>query len=229
MLNFVPPLDAIYPVRPIPRDLHYHYVTGAIDVQADRLEVQLQAWGDGFTRICVYDQIKGDVSQNNVWSRADKYMTGWEFAGLPVRMMVVDAGFMAAKAYEFVKRHSAERVCAVKGRNDGAMVRPLKFYDYCQNSVQISGIPFRIVNSGLLRENFYQNFMPNCDNPMSFYFDSMPISYFHGLFSEVCQEKYENGQTMRYWMRIYKRNEPLDLMAYNFAARHVVEGLADGK
>src|SRR5690606_32350508 len=48
------------------------------------------------------------------------------------------------------------------------------------------------------------------------------LEYFRGLLSERLEFKYENGRSSMKWVKIYERNEPLDLRNYATAALEIL-------
>ena len=111
-------------------------LTAAIDVQGDRLEVQVQGWGAGEECwIIQHHVILGDVHNEATRGDLDAFLLGdWLHESghtLRIRCAVMDSGdgnTMKA-VYAFTKPRYGRRVYAVKGLSKGdgkGLVRPLR-------------------------------------------------------------------------------------------------------
>ncbi|HEU0222150.1 MAG TPA: terminase gpA endonuclease subunit [Paracoccaceae bacterium] len=105
-------------------------LTAGIDVQKDRLEVQIVGWGrDEEAWVTTHRQLWGDPSGPNVWADLDHLLLGaWpharEMPDLPIRAACLDSGgHHTAVAYEFARTRLRRRIWAVKGRG-GMGLRP---------------------------------------------------------------------------------------------------------
>ena len=118
------------------------FLTAGVDVQKDRLECEVVAWGRHKESWSVdYIVIDGDTARRDTWARlsAEVLERDWPHASghsLPIRVMAVDSGYATQDVYAFVRRHpqavwggsgaraSAPRtVAAVKGRDrDTALI-----------------------------------------------------------------------------------------------------------
>ena len=111
------------------------FLTAGVDVQKDRLEVEVVAWGRGKESWSVdYEVIEGDTARAEVWVELDIVLArDWPHASgrtLPIRVMCVDAGYATQDVYAWVRQHpqagwgpagAAARqprtIVAVKGRD----------------------------------------------------------------------------------------------------------------
>ena len=111
------------------------FLTAGVDVQKDRIEVEVVAWGRGKESWSVdYRVIEGDTARAEVWVKLDAILArDWPHASgqtLPIRVMCVDAGYATQDVYAWVRQHpqaswgpagAAARqprtVVAVKGRD----------------------------------------------------------------------------------------------------------------
>lgn len=109
-----------YPWRHIPPDATV--LTGAADVQANRIEFGVFAWKrDGTSWLIDKGVLEGDTNERHVWRRLleitlrrypDAYGRDW-----PIDKFAVDSGFLSPTVYRFVSRHPIqEMVMAIKGR-----------------------------------------------------------------------------------------------------------------
>ena len=86
------------------------FLTAGVDVQKDRLEVEVVAWGRGKESWSVdYRVVEGDTARAEVWARLDALLDkDWPHASghtLPIRVMCVDAGYATQDVYAWVRQH----------------------------------------------------------------------------------------------------------------------------
>lgn len=95
-------------------------LTAGIDVQGDRIEVEVRGWADREESYQIrLERLYGDPEQNDVWERAGalidrewKHETG---ASLRIRACFVDSGFNQDAVFRFVKSRPGGRIFASKG------------------------------------------------------------------------------------------------------------------
>ena len=100
-------------------------ITAGFDVQDDRIEGVVRAWGAGEQSWLLERVVlRGDTSQEEVWSRLDEYRTGraWTHeSGLPLRIRAaaIDSGDgeHTKRVYQYCAPRLADGVVAVKGHN----------------------------------------------------------------------------------------------------------------
>jgi phage terminase large subunit GpA-like protein len=86
------------------------FLTAGVDVQKDRIEVEVVAWGRGKESWSVdYRVIEGDTARAEVWANLDEVLArDWPHASghtLPIRVMGVDAGYATQDVYAWVRQH----------------------------------------------------------------------------------------------------------------------------
>jgi phage terminase large subunit GpA-like protein len=86
------------------------FLTAGVDVQMDRIEVEVVAWGRSKESWSVdYRVIEGDTARTEVWAKLDVVLAeDWRHASghtLPIRVMCVDAGYATQDVYAWVRRH----------------------------------------------------------------------------------------------------------------------------
>ena len=98
-------------------------LTCAVDVQDDRLEVQVEGWGHSEENYKVdFFIFRGDPSRQELWDRLDESLektytheTGVE---LPIACTAIDSGgHYTQQVYKFVKSREVRRVYAIKGNS----------------------------------------------------------------------------------------------------------------
>ncbi len=97
-------------------------LTAGVDVQGDRIEVQIVGWGrDEEAWVTDYRVLWGDPSGPRLWSDLDGVLNG-TYGDLPVRAVAVDTGGHHTKmAYEFCRTRLARRIWSIKGRGGPAI------------------------------------------------------------------------------------------------------------
>jgi phage terminase large subunit GpA-like protein len=109
----------VYPENPVPPGVLL--ITAGVDVQADRLEVELVGWGIGYENWSLdFIRIPGDPSlEGGVWSTLDHVLarTFDHPAGVKLRIFstAIDSGFMTQEVYRYCSTRFAANVWAVKG------------------------------------------------------------------------------------------------------------------
>src|ERR687897_2686711 len=111
------------------------FLTAGVDVQKDRIEVEVVAWGRRKESWSVdYRAIEGDTARPDVWAKLDAVLArDWPHASghtLPIRVMCVDAGYATQDVYTWVRQQpqaswgpagvaarQPRTVVAVKGRD----------------------------------------------------------------------------------------------------------------
>lgn len=203
-------------------------VTGGVDVQEDRFELLVTAWGPGEERWIVdHREIPGRPERDpEVWeallgalSRKYRHASGHQ---LPIHATCIDSGYATEKVYSFVLRHQAvRRVYATKGIG-GRSGEPIvgkasgKSYGKAPRPVRLWPI--------------------NTDDAKSSIFDSLGLAapgpgYIHfpmllqeEFFAQLCAEHKEprynraGVQTHVEWVQDRTRNEGLDLAVLCLAA-----------
>ena len=111
------------------------FLTAGVDVQRDRLECEVVAWGRNKESWSVdYLVLDGDTAQPEVWKKLDKVLSkDWPHAlgsTLPIRVMCVDSGYATQDVYGWVRQYpqavwggagarasQPRTVVAIKGRD----------------------------------------------------------------------------------------------------------------
>jgi phage terminase large subunit GpA-like protein len=212
------------------------FLTAGVDVQADRLEIEVVGWMKGKSSQSIeYITIIGDTSTDDVWAELTQLLNrSWIREGddaiLSIRLMAVDTGYNTLKVYEFTQKHSLTRVIPIKGRDklDQIFSAP-KTVDVVKagkkiGKVKVWGLGVSTIKSEIygflkLRINHETGQIPDgyC------YFPTRQTDYFRGLTAEeIVQVTNKKGFEEYVWVKKYKRNEPLDCRVYARAAAAVV-------
>lgn len=209
------------------------FVTAAVDVQADRLEVELKAWGENRVSWSIgHHVLPGDPSTDAPWDDLDRVIYSpapCEGGGsLPIDLTAVDTGFMATRVYEWAR--NKPKVMLYKGAStrQAQTLRVTKVRDYSFNGApRKGGQPLCTVDTFDLKETFYHDLRKRKPaagevppDGYCFYPDEYPMEWFLQLTAEYLAETphKKTGRIKREWIKTRPRNEALDLHVMNWAA-----------
>lgn len=212
------------------------FITAGVDVQADRLEVEIVGWIKGKSSQSIeYLVLIGDTSQDDVWVELAKLLNKtWIREGddgvIPLRLMGLDTGYNTLKCYEFAEKHGISRVIPMKGRDKlGMYFSAPQVVDILKGGEKVGKIKVWGVGVSSLKEDIYGSlkFRVNVETgviPAAYcHFPKREPAYFRGLTAEeyvlVTNKK---GYDSWVWVKKYKRNEPLDCRVYARAAAAIV-------
>jgi phage terminase large subunit GpA-like protein len=220
-----------YPLRLVPSG--GLFLTAGADVQKDRIEVQVIAWGRGKESWCVdYVVFDGDTSAPPVWTKVSEFLdqTYHHDAGidLPVIRFAIDSGFATQDVYAWARRQGPGRVMVVKGVDGGVAIvgQPTAVDVKLDGKKFTRGVRVWPVNSGVLKSEFYG--WLRLDKPTAESGDPYPPGYCHypefgeeffrQLTAEQLVTKVVRGYRRQEWVKQRERNEALDTRVYARAA-----------
>jgi phage terminase large subunit GpA-like protein len=196
-------------------------ITAGVDVQADRLELEIVGWGvDEESWSLAYHAIPGDPSRTEVWNQLDELLLQvWKhpLTELPVHAAAVDSGFKDAMVLRFCRDKFRRRVLATKGRTGDGPIWPRK-------PSRKLGTPFYMINVDAAKDSIYDRLKIEDPGAGFCHFPyGRDREYFDGLTSERKATRYRNGFPKREWRKgAGVRNEPLDCRVYAYAALHML-------
>lgn len=100
-------------------------LTAGVDVQHDRLELEIVGWGSGEETWSIdYHQIWGDPTADTVWQQLDQHLLNRVFthsSGIQLRVAraFVDSGDRSMRVYEYTGAREAHGIYACKGSSQG--------------------------------------------------------------------------------------------------------------
>ena len=208
-------------------------ITSGVDVQDDRLEVEIVGWGRSEESWSLdYKTIYGDPSSSTVWQDLDfllnqnfKKENGKEF---PIRAACIDSGGHHTQAvYNYARAREGRRFFAIKGI--GGEGRPIITRPTTNNIGKIKLFP---VGVDTAKETVYSRFKITQEGPGYCHFpDHYDSEYFRQLTAEQQVKKFHKGFMRREWQKMRPRNEALDCRVYATAALAILntnlEQLAD--
>ncbi len=199
-------------------------LTAGVDVQGDRLEVQVIGWGrDEEAWVIDYRVLWGDPSGPRLWADLDGFLCGCyahprAVSDLPIRAAAIDTGGHHTKmAYEFCRTRLARRIWAIKGRGGSAVpVWPRR-----PTRTNKGKIPLFIVGVDAVKDAVYARLKLTEPGPGTIHFPSrLDADYFRQLTAERVVTRFHKGRPVRSWQlkRDGERNEALDTFVYASAA-----------
>lgn len=207
-----------------------YVLTAGVDVQNDRLEMEIVAWGKDHESWSVdYRTICGSPTNQEVWSKLSAVLQE-EFPSedgiyRKINMLAVDTGFSTQDVYSWIRTQSTHNVMAIKGV-DNSMV-PLN----SPTKVDINRKGHKIANAvrlwkigvSLLKGELYGWLSRSRCEDGSFphgyaHFPEYNTEYFKQLTGEQLITKIIKGFPKREWQKIRDRNEALDCRVYARAA-----------
>ncbi|POC58488.1 terminase [Vibrio vulnificus] len=201
-------------------------LTCAVDVQDDRLECEVKAWGVGDESWSVdFQVIYGDLAKPEIWKELDSYLsqTFKHESGITMRIActcIDSGGHFTQQVYAFVKPREGRRIFAIKGK--GGVGRPVISRPSTANKGKIKLFTIGVDTAKELVMARLQILEPGsgyCHFPIHPRFDE---EFFKQLTAEERRTRYHKGHAVMEWVPIRKRNEAFDLAVYNLAAREIL-------
>jgi phage terminase large subunit GpA-like protein len=217
-----------YPVGVVPEG--GQLITAGCDVQRNRLEVEVVAWGPDMESWSVeYLVLEGETAtiQNDSekpcpWrALAGLLRRTWPTADgkqLPIIRMAVDTGDQTATVYEWIRRQHDQRVMGTKGMDAQAGILGLpKVQDVTVRGKLVKGgVKLWPMGSSAGKRELYgwlrmDQPTPGEKPPRGWtHFPEYNEDYFRGLTAEQLICRTVHGFPKWKWERIFTRNEPLD-------------------
>lgn len=224
-----------YPVGRVPKG--GLVLTAGVDVQKDRLECEVVAWGPGRESWSVdYTVLVGDTSKEDVWNdlaiHIERTFEAEDGQHLPISMIAVDSGYNTQEVYRFCKKYTSSRVIPVKGREDLlqplSQPKPVDIKDK-RGKVNRRGMKVWGVGVNVLKQELYG--WLKIEVTQNEKGDRLPFCHFpqydEEFFKQLCAErllmkKDKKGYTVYEWTKDRERNEALDCRIYARAASIVM-------
>jgi phage terminase large subunit GpA-like protein len=211
-------------------------LTAGVDVQVNRIEVEIVAWGRNRISWSVdYRVLEGNTNQPQVWAKLaellDEEFPSVYGGSLRIQKMAVDSGFNTMRVYEWVRKMGGGTVMAVKGESHthiSAFVGAPTLIDMTPGGRTLkSGVRLWPVNTSIGKEELYRCLrlsQPDLAEDGA----EWPAGYCHfpaygkEFFEQLCAEQLIGhtvaGRTVMRWEKRRDRNEALDARIYARAA-----------
>lgn len=220
-----------YQLRTVPRGVLL--ITAAVDVQGDRLELQLLGWGRGEECwVLDYQKIYGDPAEPVVWAQLDEILQVplVNAFGLPLRIeaAAVDHGGHHSQMVErFTRARSGRLVIAVKGvpssphNKRPVLGRPSERDTSWKGKKVRAGARVWPVGVDEVKRLLYERLgLKDRAGPGVIHTSTwLDDEWFRGLVAEQLVTRFVKGRARSEWvLKKGVRNEPLDLWVYGYAA-----------
>lgn len=200
-------------------------LTAGIDVQDDRLEVEVVGWGvEEESWGIYYKVIMGSPAEQYVWNRLDEILDK-EYSyknGEKIKILCVcidTGGHFTQEVYQFIKPREIKRVFGIKGRGGEGV----SYLSKPRKTDRVGISLFTIgVNTG--KETILSRLKIDIEGARYMHYPSneergYDETYFKGLTAEVKVTVFDKGVRKTVWKTVgTKRNEPLDIRNYAYAA-----------
>lgn len=202
-------------------------LTAAVDVQDDRLEYEIEGWGEGNESWGIkYGELRGDPGRPELWKKLQEVLnlkfTRDDKVNLHIPIMTIDSGgHYTQQVYDFARKHKG-RVFAIKGM--AGTGRPIVSRPSTSNQGKV---PLYTVGTDTCKELiFFSRLRQTESGPGYCHFPADPETgyddrYFQMLTNEKAITKHKAGVPYRAWIA-KGRNEALDCRVYNMAAREIL-------
>ena len=199
-------------------------LTAGIDVQDDRLEMEIVGWGYGEENWSIdYKILYGSPAEPQVWQDLEKQL-GRTFARedgteLIIACSAIDTGGHHTQAvYEFCTRHSMRRVMAIKGTSQTG--RPIMGRPTTSNRMKV---PLWPVGTDTAKEWIMSRLQIHEPGAGYCHFPATrEEEWFKQLVSERRVTRYYKGVARMEWVKNRTRNEGLDCRVYALAALKIL-------
>jgi phage terminase large subunit GpA-like protein len=207
-------------------------LVGGADVQKDRIEASVWAFGRGKECWLVEHRVlMGDTARETVWGQLAAMLgetwTHSSGAEMALSRLALDTGFATQEAYAFVRSCRDPRLMAVKGIARGAaLIGTPTAVDVTQSGKRLRrGIKVFSVVGGIAKLEFYNNLRKAPDVQDDGVTVKYPAGFVHlpkvdaEFVQQLCAEQLitrrdRNGFAHREWQKMRERNEALDCYVY---------------
>lgn len=199
-------------------------LTCGVDVQDDRLEIELVGWGrDEESWSCDYKILWGDPSAPGLWADLEQYLTAtFEHetlaAGLRIDAACLDTGgHHTQAAYAFCRGRERQRIWAIKGVAGKRPIWPKRPTKAAKGTVHLFGVGVDAAKEAIFaRLKKPEPGAGYCHFPLE-----RDTAYFEQLTAERLRTRYVKGFAQQFWWKPDgRRNEALDCRVYAYTALH---------
>jgi len=201
-------------------------LTCFIDVQDDRFEGEITAWGAGEESWAIdYFRLYGNIGLQQIWStlgdKIRKTYTKEDGSLIDISVTGIDSGHYTDEVYNFSKKIGVRRVIPTKGSSEYG--RPIANFPKKRNS---KGVYLTMIGTDTAKELIYGRYEVQevgagyCHHPINDDFDE---DYFKQATAEEKLKKYKKGVMYYFWDAKKRRNEVLDCKVGNLAMVRILQ------
>lgn len=194
-------------------------LTAGVDVQADRLEVEIVGWGrDEESWSIDHIRLTGDPQGNAVWADLDRKLAETfkraDGAELHINAVCVDSGYATQAVYNYCRGRFRRRVYAIKGMAGAG--RPI----WPKKASKQDKVNLFLVGVDAAKDSTYARLRITRPGPGFCHFPKDRDPDWYGqLTAETVMIKYSKGFPTRVWTKKPgARNEGLDCRVYAYTA-----------
>lgn len=201
-------------------------ITAGVDVQQDRLEVEMVGWGKGEESWSMeYHVLAGNPAEPDVWDRLDALLLRPRPLGdgraLRIEAACIDTGNWSKLVYEFCTPRNRRRVFAVKGSSQrGAPLWPRR-----PSRPKPGRPPLFVIGVDAAKEIVVARLQIAEPGPGFCHFPAgRDLDYFEMLTAERPRRRFVKDIAVREWVKAsFARNEALDCRVYATAALQALQ------
>ena len=212
------------------------FLTAGIDVQKDRIEAEVVAWGRGKESWSVdYLVYEGPTAEAAVWQKLttllDAHYPTESGASLQIQRFAIDSGYATPEVYDWTRKHGGWRAVVIKGdsRASAPVSHPSPIDVGPRGNRLRAGIKVWPVNTAMIKEELYRwlrldrptEESGNPCPPGYCHFPRYGEEYFKQLTAEQLVTRVVKGYRKPEWQKTRDRNEALDVRVYARAAAAV--------
>jgi phage terminase large subunit GpA-like protein len=199
-------------------------LTCGVDVQKDRVELQILGWGRNERATTIdYQVITGDPTREELWSELDEYLALELENSFGVKMRLactlIDSNYLTDDVLRFTRPRKSRNIFASRGSNimtKQAIGRPTHTDVKSRGKSDRRGAERYEIGVSALKRTLYERLradsgVAKAEQHVRFS-DQLSEEYFRGLASEVFDPH------KRRWVQVYERNESLDTFILAMAA-----------
>ncbi len=207
-----------------------YILTAGVDVQNDRLELEIVAWGKNRESWSVdYRTIYGSPTLPEVWKKLSEIVNenfeSEDGVSRKINMLAIDSGFCTQEVYAWVRTQSIHNVMAIKGIDNSLVPlnAPTKVDVNIRGRKITNGVRLWKIGVSILKSELYgwlkQTRHEDGAVPHGYlHFPEYNTEYFKQLTAEQLVTKIVKGYPKREWQKTRDRNEALDCRIYARAA-----------
>lgn len=206
-------------------------VTAGVDVQDNRLECVLWAYGKGETSWVIdYEVFFGDPAGNELWEELDEYLQKElqhdSGAKVKISAAAIDTGgHHTQKVYDFCRLRKHRHIIAIKGqssRNRPVIGRPSNQDISMRGKTIKGGVQLWPVGTDTAKGVIYGRFGIESNQLGSVHFSKeLPDEFYAQITSEKLITRYHKGHAIQDWVKpSHRRNEVLDCTVYSLSAAY---------
>lgn len=212
---------------------HVKLITVGVDVQKDRIELEIVGWGKGMRSWSLdYRQHEGAVGDKElkdiIVSLSEEVFVNHEQVAIPVHRICIDSGYNTTDVYNFCQEMGdPDMFIPIKGQqNQLAIFSAPHFVNRTDpNSGKEMSVRYYNLGVDVLKDEIYRKLKKTKDHddpigpPGYCHFPgAYTEGYFRGLTAEKKITEYRDGFPHQKYVKEYARNEPLDCRNYARAA-----------